>query len=100
MRLRLTVASLCLTSFVALVHAAPSAARDTSLKVLFQSTHWFCHLDPTGWPLADFKAVCSQIEPGGKGQFVEFILDRNGRMRRKPVTKPKPADLRLRGTFA
>lgn len=77
-----------------------SAARDTSVKVLFQGTHWFCHTDPTGWPLADFTAVCSQIEPGGKGDFVEFVLDRKGKMRRKPATKPAPASLGLRGTIA
>lgn len=76
-----------------------SAARNTSVKVLFQGTHWFCHTDPTGWPLADFTAVCSQIEPGGKGDFVEFTLDRKGKMRRKPATKSKPAHLGLRGTL-
>jgi hypothetical protein len=72
-------------SLIALAAAGMSAAlaRDTSVKVLLDGQHWFCHVDPSGWKLEDFKAVCSQIEPGGKGQVVEFVVDRKGKVRRK-----------------
>lgn len=87
---------------IAVVLAAPIAAhaRDTGVKVLLDGQLWFCHVDPTGWPLADFKAVCAQIEPGGKGEIVEFIVDRKGKVRRKPPAAPKKislADLGMRG---
>ncbi len=83
---------------------APTAARarDTGVKVLLDGQLWFCHLDPAGWRLADFKAVCSQIEPGGKGEIVEFIVDRKDKVRRKPPAPKKQvslADLGLRGTL-
>lgn len=71
------------------VFSAGVAARDTSVKVLLDRQHWFCHTDPTGWPLADFKAVCSMIEPGGKGEVVEFIVDRKDKVRRKPAGQLK-----------
>jgi len=71
------------------VLALPAAARDTSVKVLINGEYWFCHTDPTGWPLADFKAVCSLIGPGGKGEFVEFIVDGKGKVRRKPASQLK-----------
>lgn len=70
---------------------APAHARDTSVKVLLEGQLWFCHVDPTGWSLADFKAVCSMIEPGGKGEIVEFIVDRRGKVRRKPPAPKKQA---------
>ena len=68
---------------------AGALARDTSVKVLLEGQHWFCHTDPAGWPLADFKAVCSMIEPGGKGEVVEFVVDRKGKVRRKPAGQLK-----------
>jgi hypothetical protein len=67
----------------------PAAARDTSVKVLINGEYWFCAQDPTGWPLADFRAVCSLIGPGGKGEFVEFVVDAKGKVRRKPVSQLK-----------
>jgi hypothetical protein len=89
---------------MAVLLAAPmtAQARDTGVKVLLDGQLWFCHVDPTGWPLADFKAVCAQIEPGGKGEVVEFIVDRKGKIRRKPAEVPKKislADLRMRGAL-
>jgi hypothetical protein len=77
----LTLASL--TVLVLTVLGLAAGARDTSVKVLLDGQLWFCHTDPTGWSLADFKAVCSQIEPGGKGQIVEFVVDKKGKIRRK-----------------
>jgi len=94
------VALLSAFAFAALI--APAHARDTSVKVLLDGQLWFCHTDPTGWPLADFKAVCSMIEPGGKGEVVEFIVDRRGKVRRKPPAPKKQAsaaELGLRGTI-
>lgn len=79
---------------------AAEAARDTSVKVIYDGRYWFCYTDPTGISLAEFKSICQLIEQGGKGVFVEFTVDRRGKMRRKPGAKPKPADLGLRGTFA
>lgn len=75
-------------------------ARDSSIKILYDGKYWFCYTDPTGISLAEFKSICQMIEPGGKGGFVEFTVDRHGKMRRKPGAKPKPADLGLRGTYA
>jgi hypothetical protein len=76
-----------LTAFA--LAAQPTTARDTSLKVLLDGEYWFCQEDPTGWPLADFKSVCSLIGPGGKGAFVEFIVDAKGKVRRKPVNRQR-----------
>jgi len=90
-------------AFGALLFAASAGvtqARDTAVKILYDSKYWFCYTDPTGISLAEFKSICQLIEPGGKGDFVEFYVDRKGKMRRKPGAKPKPADLGLRGTLA
>lgn len=77
-----------------------TAARDAGLKIIYDGKYWFCYTDPTGISLAEFKSICQLIEPGGKGVFVEFTVDRHGKMRRKPGAKPKPADLGLRRTLA
>jgi hypothetical protein len=81
--MRHPLAALLIASALAAAGASLAAARDTSVKVLLDGQHWFCHLDPEGWTLEDFKAVCSQIEPGGKGPVVEFVVDRKGKVRRK-----------------
>jgi len=83
------------------VTCVPAQARDSSVKVILDGGYWFCHTDPTGWPLADFKAVCSQIDAGGQGEFVEFIVDRKGKVRRKPQApkKDERAKPPLRGSF-
>ena len=99
-RTRTNIAAL----LTAVMLAAPIAAhaRDAGVKVLLDGQLWFCHVDPTGWPLADFKAVCAQIEPGGKGEVVEFIVDRRGKVRRKPPEPAKKitlADLGMRGAL-
>jgi hypothetical protein len=99
---RKVLAAVLLSAFVFDGLIAPARARDTSVKVLLDGQLWFCQQDPTGWPLADFKAVCSMIEPGGKGEIVEFIVDRNGKMRRKPPAPKKQTsaeDLGLRPTL-
>jgi hypothetical protein len=99
--LRKSVVTVVLSLAAIAVGAAAADARDTSIKVILEGQHWFCHTDPTGWPLADFKAVCSLIDAGGKGEFVEFIVDRKGKVRRKPQS-PKKADPKppLRGSLA
>ena len=74
------------------VLAAPAEAHarvDQGLKLVLDGQYWFCQSDPTGWTLADMKAVCSQIEPGGKGEVVPFIVDRDGKVRRKPLAQLK-----------
>lgn len=89
-RLRLIAAALTTAILVGALGApADAGARDTSLKILLDGQIWFCHTNPTGWKLADFKAVCSMIEPGGKGAVVEYIIDRNGKVRPKPVSQLK-----------
>ena len=79
--------------------AAPAHA-DQGIKVLINGEYWFCDRNPIGWSLADFKAVCSKIGPGGRGEFVEFYVDGRGKVRRKPQTpkKQEPQKLPLRGS--
>lgn len=97
-RIALLIVSSLLT---ALTFCGPAAARDTSVKVLINGEYWFCQSDPTGWTLSDFKAVCSLIGPGGKGEFVEFIVDGKGKVRRKPVSQRR-SEMRaaMRGTLS
>ena len=81
--------------------SVPANARDTSIKVVLDGEYWFCQSDPTGWSLADFKAVCSLIGPGGKGAFVEFMVDGKGKVRRKPVAQLKhETSTALRGSLS
>ena len=98
-RIRTTTAALLIAALFAVPTAA--RARDTGVKILLDGQLWFCHVDPTGWPLADFKAVCAQIEPGGKGAIVEFIVDRKGKIRRKPPAAKKIslAEIGIRGAL-
>ena len=99
-RIRTITAALLVAALLAVPTAA--RARDTGVKVLLDGQLWFCHVDPTGWPLADFKAVCAQIEPGGKGEVVEFIVDRKGKVHRKPPEAPKKvslAEIGMRGAL-
>ena len=88
------------TALAFIARSEPVAARDTSVKVLLDGEYWFCQEDPTGWPLADFKAVCSLIGPGGKGEFVEFVVDKKGKIRRKPAGQQR-TEMRaiMRGTL-
>jgi hypothetical protein len=98
---RTGAAAVLLSALALAATLAPGHARDTSVKVLLNGEYWFCYTDPTGWSLADFKAVCSQIDAGGKGEFVEFMVDRRGKVRRKPQQpkKDEPAKLPLRGSL-
>jgi hypothetical protein len=81
------------TALLAAAAFAPANARDAGVKVLLDGQHWFCHTDPAGWSLADFKAICSMIEPGGTGVVVEFFVDGKGKVRRKPPAPKKQASL-------
>ena len=96
-----TVVALALGALLIVANLdAAKAARDAGLKIIYDDKYWFCYTDPTGISLAEFKSICQLIEAGGKGAFVEFTVDRHGKMRRKPGAKPRPADLGLRGSLA
>ena len=84
---------------VALQFSAPAFARDDAVKVLYDGGYYFCYTNPNGISLATFKSICQQIEANGKGVFVEYYVDRKGKMRRKAAGKTRPADLGLRGSF-
>lgn len=90
-----------LLAFGALRAIAPAHAGQ-GLKIVLDGEYWFCDRNPTGWSLADFKAVCSKIGLGGRGAFVEFYVDAKGKVRRKPQTpqKQEPQKPPLRGSFS
>lgn len=77
-----------------------AVARDTPVKVVLDGRYWFCHTNPSGWTVGEFEGVCTPISAGGVGEFVEFYVDRKGKVRRKPPVKKKAsAGLGLRGTL-
>lgn len=94
------IAALALGAFLFAASLSAAEARDKPTKIIYDGKHWFCYTDPVGITLAEFRSICQEIEAGGKGEFVEYIVDKRGKMRRKAGSKPKPASHGLRGSVA